>query len=185
MKCEQCTAENLLMARYCGVCGHPFTDEQRQAAYDQTIYGKVDKARKIKSYVTLEFITGNRWFKVLVLLVILLLGIWFRFLGVNTLRLESGDGYRIEYLKETDTYYLIAQQDTVDLRLAVPGNTTSLTVEELDSDGALISSRSIGLDGGVSLEVSGESHYQLQSFKGDRITESLTVFVYRDSEGVQ
>ena len=180
MRCTHCSADNPLIAHYCGVCGHPFTEEERQSAYDQTIYGKVDKARKIKDYITLDFIKGSRWFKVLTLLAILALGIWLRLSGVNALRLESGDGYRIEYLEETDTYYLISEQEAVDLRLVVPGGTSELTVEELDGDGNPIASRSVSVDDGVSLAVSGESCYELQSYRDDRLTGSLTVYVFRD-----
>ena len=173
------------MAQYCCVCGNPFTEEERKAAYDETVYGKVDKVRKVKDHVTLGFITGSRWFKVLTLLVILALGIWLRVSGAKSLRLESGEGYRIEYLEETDIYYLIARQDAVDLRLVVPGGTTELTIEELDGSGSLISSRSAGVDDGVSLPVSGDSHYELHSYRGDRSTGSLTVYVYRDGTEVQ
>lgn len=180
MRCLHCSAENPLIAHYCGNCGHSFTEEERKKAYSRTIYGKVDRAREIKGYLTLDFITGSRWFKALTLVAIITLGIWLRMSGQNALRLESGDGYRIEYLKETDTYYLIAQADAVDLRLVVPGGTSSLTVEKLDSDDALLSSQNVDVDEGVSLAVSGNSHYALEACRGKKTTDSLTVYVYRE-----
>ena len=185
MKCSHCTADNLLMANYCCACGAAFTDAERKAAYDQTVYGQIDKARRVKDIVTLEIITGSRWFKILTLLVILALGIWLRMSGVGALRLETGSGYRLEYLKETDAYYVISEADAVDLRLVVPNRTTELSAEEYDAGGTLLSQRSCSADAGVSLEVSGTAHYVLRSYRGEKATGSLTVYVYRESEAAQ
>ena len=185
MRCSRCTTDNLLMARYCCACGKPFSEEERKAAYDQTIYGQIDKARKVKDVLTLNIITDSLWFKILTLLLILAIGIWLRMSGVNALRLESGDGYRLEYLKATNTYYVISESDAVDLRFVVPHKTTQLVEEERDDVESLLSQRSCGTEEAVTLDVSGENHYVLRSYRGEKNTGSLTVFVYRESEAAQ
>lgn len=181
MKCSYCSKDNLLAARYCCACGKPFTEAERKAAYDQTVYGKIDMARKVKDAATLSIITDSIWFRVLTLVLIIAVGIWLRLSGVNALRLESGDGYRLEYLKETDTYYVIAEGDAADLRLIVPNRTTGLVTEELDAQGALISRQELGTDEAVSLSVSGANHYMLRACRGEKETGALTVYVYRES----
>ena len=51
MKCKNCGKENLIKAQYCQDCGQPFTDQERQTAYDQTFWGKLDKLKKAKEIV--------------------------------------------------------------------------------------------------------------------------------------
>lgn len=185
MKCRYCAQDNLLMANYCCACGKPFTDDERKAAYDQTVYGRIDQARKIKDIVTLDVIKSSVWFRLLTLVLIVAIGIWLRMSGVNALRLESGEGYRLEYLKETDTYYAISEKDAVDLRLVVPNRTTALVVEEYDESGSLLSSQSCRTDGALSLDVSTTNHYVLRSRRGEKDTGALTVYVYRESEAAE
>ena len=173
------------MAKYCCACGKPFTEEERKAAYDQTVYGKIDMARKVKDAATLSIITDSLWFRFLTLILIIAVGIWLRASGVNALRLESGEGYRLEYLKETDAYYVISEGDAADLRLVVPNRTTSLMTEELDAQGELISRTEYRTDEAVSLSVSGTNHYVLHACRGEKETGALTVFVYRESEAAK
>ena len=58
MICKNCQTKNIKKAQFCRHCGEAFTDEQRQEAYDRTIFGKIEKLEKWKGYVTLDFITG-------------------------------------------------------------------------------------------------------------------------------
>ena len=74
MKCSHCSKDNLLAARYCCACGKPFTEAERKAAYDQTVYGKIDMARKVKDAATLSIITDSIWFRVLTLVLIIAVG---------------------------------------------------------------------------------------------------------------
>ena len=73
MKCRNCGKENLLKAHYCHNCGHPFSDEERQAAYDSTIWGKLDKLKKMKEFITLEAITSHPVFRALFLALLIII----------------------------------------------------------------------------------------------------------------
>ena len=71
MICKECGTKNITKAQFCVHCGSAFTDEERQKAYDRTIFGKIEKLEKWKGYITLDFITGHPVFKTLVLIAIL------------------------------------------------------------------------------------------------------------------
>ena len=75
MKCTKCGQENLLKAQFCSSCGYRFSDEERQAAYDATVWGKLDKISEAKDWITLNKITGNKFFRIAVLVLIILWGI--------------------------------------------------------------------------------------------------------------
>ena len=178
MICPNCSEDNHSSSIYCRNCGYHFSDAQRQAAYDQTIYGKIDKGRRIADILTLKFITDTIWFKVLSIVLILALGVWLRISGVQGFRLESSDDYEIQYLKETDTYYLITEEPTIPLRLVMPYGTKKLKVKELDEDGDTISSESYDPEEGITLDVSGKIHYKLSTSNGKKTTGSLVLYLY-------
>ncbi len=179
MKCKRCQTDNLTIARYCCNCGKPFTEEEREAAYAETPFGKLDKARKLKSILTLDIITGSLWYKVLILAAILALGIYLRISGVKPFRLEASEDYELKYLKSAQTYYVITDAEKADLRLVVPKGTDQLIVEELDAEGQTVNQTAVPAESGISLPVSGEVHYRLSTQKAEKTTNDLTLYVYR------
>ena len=184
MKCSVCSSENLIKAHYCASCGHPFTEEERKAAYDRTFYGKLDKVRRWKSILTLEVITGSLWFRILSILAILLLGL-FLLLTRRPLRLESGDLYKVQYLEETGTYYLITEEDTVAVNLRAPYRTRSVLIREVDASGQTVREETRTAEEAMLLTVSGKTHYELVSSNGTRDTGSLTVYLFTGGEGAK
>ena len=50
MKCLKCGYENPITAEYCHMCGTAFTEQQRQEAYDRTIFGKLDRLENLKGW---------------------------------------------------------------------------------------------------------------------------------------
>ena len=50
MKCMKCGYENPTTAEYCHMCGTAFTEQQRQEAYDRTIFGKLDRLENLKGW---------------------------------------------------------------------------------------------------------------------------------------
>lgn len=184
MRCSRCATDNLIKAHFCSTCGHPFTEEERQGAYDRTIYGKVDKLRKLKSIATMEIITGSLWFKILSVLIILLLGL-FLLLTRKPLRIEPSNGYKIQYLEETGTYYLIAQQDTIAISLSAPWNTSQIVIRGTDETGNLIREEVHTTQDPLVLSVNGQSHYTLISSNGRKETGVLNVYLYKFQKEVK
>ena len=180
MTCPNCSKDNILSANFCRYCGYAFSDEELEAAYNESFYGKFDKAKRASDIVTGQIITDTLWFRILSIAVVLALGIWFRMSGVHGLRLESSDDYEIRYLEETDTYYLIAEEEEIPLQLLVPYGTKTLKVKELDEDDEKISSKTYDPEEGVTLSVSGQSHYRISTSNGKKTTGSLIVYLYLD-----
>ena len=67
MKCLKCGYENPITAEYCHMCGTEFTEQQRQEAYDKTIYGKLDRLENLKGWADLSNITGNIIFRLIII----------------------------------------------------------------------------------------------------------------------
>ena len=179
MKCTRCQTDNLQIAQYCCACGHPFSDAEREAAYAQTPFGKLDKARKVKSILTLDIVTGSLWYKILILILIIALGIFLRLNGISAFRVEKSDGYDLQYARNTASYYVITEGMQADLRLVVPKGTVKLTVESVDTANHTVSKQSYPAETGLSLPVSGTLHYQIYAENQSRATDKLTLYVYR------
>ena len=136
MKCKKCGKENLLKAQYCSFCGNEFTEEERQAAYDATIWGKLDKLEEAKEWITLNKITGSKYFKVALLILIILWGIMSGGnRGDKMMILDSSD-YTIRYNSNLDEYYVFTDKDEVDLNLYLPGKPQGITVTSTTLDGS-------------------------------------------------
>ena len=179
LKCTRCQTDNLQIARYCSAWGHPFSDAEREATYAHTPFGKLDKARKIKSILTLDVITGSLWYKILILVLILALGIFLRLNGVRAFRVEKSDGYDLQYMARTASYYVITEDTHADLRLVVPKGTDSLVVEALDETDHTVSRTAFPAEAGISLPVSGTLRYQIYAENNSHATDKLTLYVYR------
>lgn len=128
MKCSHCGRENALSAHYCGACGTKFTEEERGAAYDKTLFGKLDKVLDMKGWLDLSKITGNRFVRLAVLLVLLVL------VAVNISRngshltIAPGEGYTVAYNSETEEYYALTDLSKVELSTYLPKKTDSIIV---------------------------------------------------------
>ena len=93
MICKNCHTENITKAKFCQHCGSAFTDEQREEAYDRTIFGMIDKLEKWKGYITLEAITGHPVFKTLILVAILIWGLLLGRTNGNQMLILENEAY--------------------------------------------------------------------------------------------
>ena len=136
MICKACGKENPLRADYCHACGHPFSKEEQQEAYDATVYGKIDKVREAKEWITLDKITSHPVFRVLVIAGIILLG-WFSHSNQGSvMKLLESDEYTIAYNETLKEYYLYSDLDSVHVQLYLPGKPKGIRITELNADGS-------------------------------------------------
>ena len=136
MKCHKCKTTNIVKANYCNKCGEKFTDKEREDAYNKTIYGKLEKIEKIKDIATLDIITGNIVFKIISLVIVLGVGLYFWFtMGMNTKILNSAD-YKIFYNKSNDQYYLLVDDsyDSVDVSMYRPNRVKKMMIYHYNID---------------------------------------------------
>ena len=177
MLCKKCNTENLLKADYCQTCGNKFTPEEKNLAYEKTIFGKFEKLEKYVSYLSpVKLITGNKLFKRGVLVAIILYNIFIANAGANHLKIEESDSYQVLYNKTENAYYLVSETDYVNAQLFVPKKAYGLTVYSVDDDGVIFYSQSYGLDDAITLEIDDESHYIIEAEFEDE-SQSIEVYV--------
>ncbi len=171
MICKQCQHKNILSAQYCELCGAPFTEEQRQAAYDATVYGKINKLEKLKSTVMLEKITSHPIFRIAVLAVILVVGLLLGRPHGNEMTVLAGDGYSVSQHTETGDLYLLTAQDEVGVELYLPKRAKTLTLTSPDGETKDVDTRK-----GITLPVAEEAYTFTADYGSGE--ETLTVFVW-------
>lgn len=128
MKCRNCGKENLLKAHYCHNCGHPFSDEERQAAYDSTIWGKLDKLKKMKEFITLEAITSHPVFRALFLALLIIIGVLTNTNKGDVMRPLESEEYTVTYNQKRKEYYLFTEEDSVAVPLYLPGKPEKIKI---------------------------------------------------------
>ncbi len=131
--CPECGGENLLEAKYCFSCGRQFTEKEQQAAYNHTIYGKIEKVGTIKSIADGSIITGNIWFRIAVLVIIAAVGVWGLYKNGSNFRIAESDSYEVQYNTEEKEYYLFTDQDSINVSLYVPKNTEQLELTAVNA----------------------------------------------------
>ena len=178
MICRNCQTKNIIKAQYCRHCGDAFTDEQRQEAYDRTIFGKIDKLEQWKGYLTLEFITGNPIFKTVVLVAILLWGFYLgRTNGERMLIMES-DAYRVQQHVTTGEYYVLTDQDSVSVSLYLPRQAEEVQLQGI-VDGEVVGEQRFTAEEQPQLECGAVDYYYITADYGKR-TERITVYVVQE-----
>ncbi len=184
MKCKECGTENITIANYCKTCGNQFTSEEKEKAEKQTLTAllqKVDAAMekndKIKSILTLSFITDNVFVR-LALLVIPFI-IWAIFGGgSSTMRIAESDAYTVYYNTAADEYYLETPDSTVDLLLYVPEDTQWLEVSFTEADGYSWDVGTYGLDQHITIENWDSGYYTVQA-QTDGESQSIVLYTVK------
>jgi hypothetical protein len=173
MICNACGHNNITKANYCENCGAAFTDEQRQKAYDKTVYGKIEKLEKIKGYLTIEAITSHPVFRIAVLVVILVVGLLVGRPHGNAMTILKNDAYSVAQNSQTGEYYLLTDREQVQVDLYFPKKTEQLTVTRGDQTDTL----DLTANQAPVLTADAQSAYTLTADTG----ESITVYVIQNS----
>ena len=187
MKCHKCKSENILKANYCQKCGEKFTDKEKDEAYNKTIYGKIDSLIKIKDIATLNVITGNIIFKILSLLIVLGIGLYFLLtMGINTKILNSKD-YEIFYNKESSEYYLIVDdnKNSIELSLYRPNRTNEMNIYTYDINDKEKNKTSVSKDDIITLNTYQDDYHIIESKYSNNTQDILKIFVYHKSDIVK
>lgn len=178
MICKNCQTKNITKAQFCHNCGSAFTDEQRQKAYDRTIFGKIDKLEKWKGYITLDVITGHPIFKTVVLVAILLWGLFLgRTNGDQMLILES-QTYQVQQNATTGEYYVLTSQDSVSVSLYLPRQAETVQLQAI-VDGNVTQEQSFAADEQPRLECGVAEYYYITADYGDS-TEQIKVYLAKE-----
>jgi len=180
MLCKKCNTENIIKAEYCKHCGAPFTQEERDTAYGQTVYGKIDKIsngwNKITSVANLSFITDSAVFKYGLLVLIIVYGLLAGRPGGNKMTVLDGDNYSIQQNKTNGEYYILTETDPVTLNLYLPQQADSLNIKRMDEDGFVLSDFWFSPEDSIILSASTENYYCISADYADS-SETIKVYV--------
>lgn len=158
MICKKCKEDNIIHAKYCRNCGKEFSEEERKEAYDKTIYGKLDFIKKMKEHIDLSFITGNRYFRIAVLAVII---VYIIFSGGKSkdFTIENSNQYEVQYNEKLDEYYLLSDESTVNLNLYLPEEPNSIEIVAFDTENQEINRRIFQMDETMTIETNPQQYY--------------------------
>ncbi len=180
MKCVKCKKENITKANYCKTCGSQFSKEEQEKARKKTLVGKIERLEKAYNLCTLKAITGSTIFKVISLLIVLLIGLYFLFNFGNKVKLLESPEYKIEYNTKLKEYYLLVKNDEVDLNLFVPNKIDNLGVKIVNKNNQEISRTEYEKNDEIKLFANGEDYYYL--IDDNKVDDILKIFVYRTME---
>ena len=175
MICKNCQTKNITKAQFCRHCGSAFTEEERQQAYDRTIFGRIKTLEKWKGYITLEAITGHPVFKTVVLVAILVWGIFLGRSNGNKMLILENEAYQVQQHATTGAYYILTEQDSVSLSLYLPRKAETVNLQAI-ADGAVTREQSFGAEEQPQLESGAAEYYYITADYG-RKTEQIKVYL--------
>ena len=172
MICKKCNAKNITTASYCCNCGAPFTEQEKETAYNNTIYGKIEKLEELKGYITLEVITSHPVFRVAVIILILVVGFLFGRPHGNNMAILESESYTVSQNTENGEFYLLTAEEEIGVSLYLPKEYETLTLTMPDGQTDTIE------DGEqLTLKADYESPYIIEADYGKK-TESINVYVF-------
>lgn len=176
MKCKYCGKENVVQASYCVHCGKAFPEEEKKEAFAKTVWGKLQKLHELRVIADLSVITGNRIFRALFLLGLLLLGFLFSNNQGSQLRLLESPDYRLAYNDTAKEYYLFSDQEEIVLQLYLPGKPEGIRVYSLNEAGEVLQTEELSITEAPVLERESSS-YRISGVYSDK-EESLQLRIY-------
>lgn len=176
MKCTACGYENILKANYCKKCGKSFSEEEKKSAYQKTVYWKIQQLETAKTWLDLSKITGNLYFRIAVLAVLLVLVVFNMSKNGTRLAIRNSDQYTVAYAEHLDEYYLMTDRDQVDVIFYLPRQTDQLTLSVIENQ-TLISLETIDPDKGITLSKWDKGYYILTADYTDETSEQILFFV--------
>lgn len=129
MKCIKCKGINIISANYCKFCGYHFSEKEQKEAKNKTIVGKLEMLEKAYNVCTLKVITDHIVFKIISLLVVIILGIFFLVNNGAKVKILESDNYKMQYNTKEDEYYLLANEEQTTLDLYVPNRVQNIVVK--------------------------------------------------------
>ena len=177
MICGKCQEKNLYKAHYCKKCGYKFSEEERQKAYDKTIYGTLNKVKDVYETISLDKITGNIYFKIISILVVLGYGIFSFVNNGNELKILDSDQYKVQYNTKTKEYYLLSDDAQVNVSLYLPKEADSIHVREFDSTSTVLEESEYTIEDKIILEKN-KNYYEVEAVYNDDSSETIVIKLF-------
>lgn len=184
MKCIKCRTVNIHNANYCKKCAYQFSENEQKAAEKWTFVGFLKFLEKIKKYITLDFITGKTWFKVVSIVLVLGTGIYFAITNGFYLKIKESENYTGNYNRELNEHYLYSGNEETELNLYVPDRAIKLIVKHYDRSGKLLKEEEHNVTDNIVLDSnSNEDYYILEAQYKKNNFDRLKLFIYQSEDG--
>lgn len=183
MRCSKCNFNNRIKAIYCKECGYKFSKAEKDVAYNKTFIGRYKQYKKWYDRFSLNFIFDSIIFKVLSILIILAVGIYYLYTNGINIKLLNSDNYDIIYNEKINEYYLIvdAALEEVPINLYIPNRTKEIVIYHLDLDGNNINKFSYNQKDDLILETYNNDYYSIQVTYSNNSTEKIKLYLYNES----
>ena len=182
MKCPKCNKKNITKASYCIKCKYEFTEEEQEKAYKKTLFGRLESLEEWYNHLTLSTITDHIAFKILMILIVLGLGLFYYFTrGIDT-NILSSDTYEVYYNKDKKEYYLLTEDniDEIQLELYIPNRLKELDIEHYDINDKLLESSKYDEEADIKFKSYNSDYYVLKSVYKDK-TDNMKFYIYKKS----
>ena len=177
MKCVKCKTKNIIKASFCKKCGYKFSDLEKKTARKKTLIGKIEFLEKLYNKFSLKFITDHILFKILTLLIVLIIGIYFWVKNGLDLKLLNSDYYEVQYNINLNEYYLITEKNETPLNLYIPNRIEDINIIHYDKANNVIEQIEYNKKEDIILEAYSEDYYVLEAlYKNDK-KQKIKIFV--------
>ncbi len=184
MNCPKCHTKNIIKASFCKKCKYEFTEQEKEKAYQKTIYYPLEKVEEWYYHLTLQTITSHILFKIGSLLLILGIGLYYYFtVGINTALLKS-NSYDLYFNKKKHEYYMITKtnQEKLDISLYVPNRAKKVELKHYSKDHQLLEETTYQKKKPFQLTRGEEDYYLLETTYKNKKKESLKIKIYTKEE---
>ena len=179
LKCPKCNTKNIVKASYCKECNYEFTEEEQDKAYKKTIFGRLETLETWYNHLTLSTITDHIAYKILMLLIVLGLGLYYFFTrGIDTAILDSKN-YDVYYNNKAKEYYVVTDEKNseINLEIYLPNRVMQLDIEHYNLDNKLLDKTVYEEGKDIVLKTYKSDYYILKSTYETK-TDKLKVYVY-------
>jgi len=179
MKCEVCKTKNIMKANYCKNCGHKFLEKEKKIYRKKTLVGKLEMIEKAYNICSLKVITSHIIFKIVSIIIILGIGIFFSINNGVNLKLLESDNYKIQYNKNENVYYLIVEDNKINLNLYVPEKCKYINLKYFDSNNNIkVEDKYEEFDNIILNSNDSNGYYLIESIYDKNNLDQIKLFVY-------
>ncbi len=180
MKCNKCESPLTYGDKFCNVCGEKITKDVYNEDYKKTIWGKIDKFTDWYDTLFLKKITDSIIFKIVLLALILLCGVFDVYTDLADIRILESENYTAEYNKKLDEYYVYTDDEEVILNVYIPGYTEKVKIKEFQED-VIKNEREItsvqGNSGLIAVKKGEFDYILIDAVKDEKTTDSVKLYV--------
>lgn len=183
MLCIRCGKKNHYKANYCINCCYNFNELERDKNYKKTFYYKWNIFDKWYKRFKLDAITQNIFFRILVIVVILYLGLINIYRNGNVVAIQEDPKYKIVYNDKSQEYYLLVGDgvEEVALNLYIPNNTDDIEIDHYNEDDKLLEKKKYKEGEEIIITTYDSDYFILNSKYDDQDSSKLRLSVYNEN----